>query len=150
MNFTYRLSILAAFLTSAFVVGCSKAPGDLSGTVTYKGKSVVTGTVTAYDSDKRPYQGAIEQGQYTIKGIPAGPVTLIVVSQDPAAASQMPGGRPAGPGREGGREGGRGAPATPIAGWFAIPKKYEDINTTDLKTEVKSGPNNTFNIELKD
>lgn len=160
MKLIHRLACGAAFFGAVLVVGCSKPTGDLTGTVQYKGKSVVTGTVTAFDADKKPYQGAIEQGQYTIKGIPVGSVSLIVVSLNPAAGQPGPpaggpgpAGTPGAPGGGGDRGGGRGAPRgsqqEPIPGWFAIPSKYEKVETSDLKTEIKAGPN-TFNIELKD
>lgn len=115
----------------------------------YKNKAVNTGTVTIFDDQNRPYQGPIQNGQYSVSGIPAGPVQLIVVSQNPVVAVAAPpprpgekGGRPAKPPQDG------QAPAD-ASGWFAIPKKYEDMKTSNLKTEVKSGPN-TYNLDLKD
>jgi hypothetical protein len=128
-------------------VGCgSKQTGDLSGTIKYKGKDVVTGTVTVYDADKKAYQGSIDQGKYSVKGIPQGVVTVVVVSADPGPAKgeKLPGKDR--PGREK-----RPTPEdqVPITGWFALPKKYEDPATSPLKTTIGPG-SNSFDISLTD
>jgi hypothetical protein len=161
MNLKYRFAFCLAFVAALIVAGCSKPTGELSGSVTYKNKSVVTGTVTVTDANKKVYQGTIDQGQYSIKGIPVGPVTMIVTSPDPNASAPPPmptggagpAGTPGGVGNTGPRTGGRETkgltPATPIAGWFAIPKKYEEPSTSNLKTDIKVGPN-TYDIKLDD
>jgi hypothetical protein len=139
----HRLLALATSGFALLLAGCGSETGELTGSVRYKGKAVVAGTVTVYDAENRPFQGAIEQGKYTVTGITPGAVQVAVVSPNPNQG-MYPKGTPARPGREA-----RPTAAAPVAGWFALPKKYEGAETSPLKTDVKAG-SNPYDIELKD
>ncbi|MBY0460832.1 MAG: hypothetical protein K2V38_26230 [Gemmataceae bacterium] len=147
MNFHHRLAVLAAAVACAAVLGCGGKPtGDLSGSVTYKGKSVVSGTVTVYDSENKAYQGGIDQGKYTVKNIPEGSVQIIVLSPDPNTSE--------GSREEKGRKGREARPneepqGPKISGWFPIPRKYGETSSSPLKTTIKAGAN-PYDLELKD
>lgn len=141
-----RLAALLVLAATLFTVGCGGKPvGHLAGKVTYKGKPVVAGTVTVYDAEKKAYQGGIDQGNYTVKNIPEGPVQLVVISPNPGGA-QAAGEDPRRPKRDP-RPGEEQAP--PIVGWMALPKKYEETSSSPLKTTVVAGTT-TFDLELKD
>jgi hypothetical protein len=143
------LAPFGLFVACLVILGCGGKPtGDLSGSVTYKGKSVVHGTVTVYDTEGKPYQGGIDQGKYTVKNVPEGAVHIIVMSPDPGPAgtgAETPDGR----GRPGREKRDVGPVGGQITGWFPLPKKYEDPNNTPFKTTVKAGMN-PYDLELKD
>lgn len=147
--------VVGSFFTASFLafalVGCSGgAKGSLSGTVQYKGKPVVGATVTVYDADKKPFQASVIDGRYSINGITAGPIEIIVTSPNPneTAGRKDP---------EGSRSGRRPnteakapeTPAAPVAGWFPIPSKYADTKSTPLKFTLKAG-HNDYDINLAD
>src|SRR5262245_32918211 len=92
MNFSRSLRLAAIGLALlALVAGCGKRKGQISGTVKYKGKNVVVGTVTVYDEEERPFQSMIDQGRYYVSGIPEGPIKIIVISEDPNKSNLPPG-----------------------------------------------------------
>ena len=62
------------------VCGCSPGKGTVSGKVTYKGKPVVWGTVSAVASDNVQYAAPITpQGTYSIPNVPYGSLTVTVL-----------------------------------------------------------------------
>lgn len=148
MTHSFRPTAFVALVAFTVLTGCGggKPTGDLSGKVTYKGKPVVLGTVTVYDSEKKAYQGGIDQGSYTVKNVPEGSVEIIVMSPNPGGTADAIAEDPRRPKRDTrpGEE-----KAAPVVGWMALPKKYEDTKTSPLKTTVKAGPN-PFDLELKD
>lgn len=147
MNPLAQLALFVLLVSSPFFTGCGSSPGELAGSVTYKGKAVVAGTVTAYDSEQNAYQGVIEQGRYSIQGIPPGTIQLVVLSPNPKGppAPKLPAGVKQ---HKGGREPREpSADEAQVVGWVPLPKKYEDLATSPLKTDVKAGPN-TFDIEV--
>jgi len=140
--------VLAALVCTLMVVGCRK--GTLTGNVSYKGKPVTSGTVTAYDEDGTAHQGTIsEEGNYSIDGIPKGTIRLTVTSPDPNAGQAIP--------KDADKE--RVAKmrehkanqdqGTPVKGWRKLPAKYSELSTSDLTFEVKGGTN-TYDIPLAD
>jgi hypothetical protein len=79
---------LPLFLALA-AVGCGRATGDVSGTVTYKGTPVAMGSVVLVGSDGIPHSGEIqEDGTYEVTGVPAGTVSVGVLSRDPGPPNQ--------------------------------------------------------------
>lgn len=131
--------------------GCGAGTGDLTGTVSHKGKTVVSGSVTAVGADGLPRGAPIgPDGTYTLLGLPAGEVKLTVSSPNPATLGQ-------GGGRGGTERGKDGRQAPSEAGsavnseivkkWFPIPESYGDIARTTLRATVKRGPT-THNIEM--
>src|SRR5262245_2156892 len=67
------------------LAGCGAGVGDVSGKVTYQGKTVVCGSVVLVGPDGMTKVGTIQQdGTYVVKGVGAGQVGVAVFSLDPA------------------------------------------------------------------
>jgi hypothetical protein len=133
------------------LAGCGGGSGDVSGKVTYQGKPVVSGSVTFYGSNKEAFVGAIdEQGNYQVRGVPAGTAHVVVSSPDPAAVvSQMPLNGKA-PKPTGGPDAAVAPPSKSAArptGWRALPQQYGDVATSKLTFDVTSG-DNIYDIKL--
>jgi hypothetical protein len=90
------------------------------------------------------------EGTYTINGLPAGDVKILVNSDNPkppdTAVAAARGGRgtpgekkPTAPG--GAEESPVVVPDEVVKAWFPIPEKYADIAKSPLKTTVNKGPN---------
>jgi len=135
---SYLLTGVAmALLTLA--VGCA-GRGDVSGTVSYKGKALVFGTVQFEASDGTIKQANIEtDGSYSIPGVPVGEAKVAVSSDNPRSGAFQPLQREGMP------------PPTPlpeVKGWFPIPPEYQDLSKPKLTYTVKRGKN-TYEIDLK-
>jgi hypothetical protein len=74
-------SVLAVLL----LAGCGPTTAHVSGTVTFNGVPVPTGTVSFVMSGG-VFQSEIRDGRYDIPGIPPGLATVTVVRLDPAQA----------------------------------------------------------------
>ena len=117
------------------LVGCGPSRGDLSGTVTYKGKSIVMGSVLVVGGDGVPKQGGINpDGTYAVKEIVVGSVKIAVSSPEPQTMVR--------------KKEGAAPDKVDRAGWIQIPDQYSDPQKSNLTFELKSGPN-SHNIELK-
>ena len=119
------------------MAGCGPGRGDLSGKVTFRGKGLRGGSVSAVGGDGIPRSGFIsDDGRYRVADLPAGPVKLAVTSPDPAKP-------PARPGKT-------GEPPAKASrdGWFPIPDKYADFATSGLSADIRSGTNSLdLNLE---
>lgn len=155
MHLSRRLVLTVGCLALLTVIGgCGKRKGHLHGSIKYKDKPLVVATVTVFDEDQRPFQATVKDGTYSVEGIPEGPITVIVVSGNPAKsgkgppnAKKRPGAKPL-PG-ETKDDPGEEKQVEPPPGWFAIPKKYADVTTTPLKFPLKPGDND-YPINLVD
>ncbi|CAN5541294.1 hypothetical protein BH11PLA2_BH11PLA2_28050 [soil metagenome] len=129
------------------VLGCGSKTGSLKGAVTYLGKPVVIGIVTATGEGGVAPVGAEIQpdGTYLIAEMPTGTYLLSVVSPDPEEQARL-----ASKLRESGRKPAN-APATttpkPVPGWIELPARFANPDTADFKVEV-NGPTE-FNIAMK-
>ncbi|HYH68895.1 MAG TPA: hypothetical protein VD866_29650 [Urbifossiella sp.] len=138
-----RAGLLGA--VALLAAGCGGA-GDVTGTVTYQGKPVVTGSVTFYGPDKTPYLGAIdEKGNYKVVGVPSGARQVTVASPDPLPPPGAKSGKPSNPNLPEGTPEPKG---TRPEGWRAIPTNYADPNASKLTFEVRGGAN-TIDIPLE-
>lgn len=144
------LSVGLTVLCALGSAGCEGGTGDLSGKVTYRGKAVVSGSVTVVGADGLPHVGPIgPDGTYAVSGVPAGPVRIAVMSPNPVDVATARTGR-GGAARDGGRGGEArepppGAPAAPdpvaAKNWFPLPEEAGDVSRSGLKTMLQRGPN---------
>lgn len=68
--------------------GCSSGTSTVSGTVTFQGQSVTSGSVIIYCADKQIVRGLLSKdGKYVIPNVPCGPAVVTV-----QAASRVPAG----------------------------------------------------------
>lgn len=135
---TFR-NTLCGSLVLVTALGCGRY-GDVAGKVTYKGKSLVFGTVQFEGSDGKVLQANIDKnGNYAIKSVPVGEAKAAVNSPDPSSSDFQPmvrEGQPPPP------------PRPKHEGWFRIPTEYQNLAQPKLSYTVKSGQNN-IDIELK-
>jgi hypothetical protein len=118
---------------------------------------VVAGTVLLVGSDGIPAYGNIgADGTYVIARVPTGAAQVAINSPGPAAAARWPH-RTAGPRallppplKDGKLALPRPEPPSPGGprGWFPIPEKYGNPQTTGLTCDVTRGTN-TYNLELQ-
>jgi hypothetical protein len=133
---TCRALVAAALLTLA--AGCG-GRGDVSGKVTYQGKTLVWGTVQFEGSDGALVQGNIHpDGTYLVRGVATGQAKVAVSSINPSSSDFQPRVAP-----------GQHAPPRPeVKGWFPIPGKYDTPYQSGLTYLIKSG-SNTIDIQLE-
>jgi hypothetical protein len=134
----WRWTVATALLSLA-ALGCS-GRGDVSGKVTYQGKTVVFGTVQFEGSDGMMRQANIaSDGSYAVSGVATGEAKVAVSSQNPKSSDFVPMQR----------EGGKPPPPRPdVPGWFPIPEKYDTTFKSGLSYPIKRGENK-IGIDLK-
>lgn len=139
--------VLATALTC--ITGCGgPRTADVHGKVTYRGKTVVYGSVVVFGSDQMPYYGTIRlDGTFTVKKVPVGQVRLGVNSPDPYYERPLPADVKA-EAEERQRRAGLEPPVKPPKGqWFTIPGRFADPRTSGLTGEV-TAPETTINLAL--
>lgn len=128
----------------AAVPGCGGGTTEVTGTVTYRGKPVTSGTVAfAAPSGAAVYAEIKPDGTYEASGVPVGKLSVAVSSPDPRVATPADGGR--------GR--GKGPPAAQPAakapdGWVSLPPKYATPDQSGLSVTLTSKPNK-YDIPLE-
>ena len=131
-----RFRLIAAALLVLMLVGCGR--GDMSGKVTFQGKPVVFGTVMVHGKDGLR-QGAIQpDGSFTVHDIATGEARVSVNSPNPKSIDLYPNKNP----------NFKQEPYPDVPGWFAIPGKYGEVETSGLTYTIRGG-NNAIDIELK-
>ncbi len=123
--------------------GCAPAVGNVSGKVTVGGKPVTTGQVSFVAKTGMVYTANIEaDGSYRVNGVPPGEMTVLVIGPPPPVTVPA--------GRADAAKKFSSATSTPAAAAAgpAVPAKYGDISTSDLRYSVTSGPN-TYDPPLK-
>ena len=80
-----RARRLAAMLWIVLAVGCQPPVGIVTGTVSYKGEKVPSGTVS-FVSGGKVREGDIHDGAYTVTNVPVGEAKIAVVRFDPQQA----------------------------------------------------------------
>lgn len=136
----------------AAVVGCGGggnplAPASVSGSVSYKGKTVTGGSISFVTPTGTPYSSAISvDGTYAVADLPTGEMIVVVetesVNPEVKAASgkdadrrnAMMGAR-TGPNGQSGGGGSSGLEAK----YIKIPEKYSKSKTSPLTYMVKNG-----------
>lgn len=131
-------------------LGCGVKTGDVSGTVTYKGKLLPTGAVTFLDANKQPVGSSpIRDGNYSVSKVPVGTITILVTTPPLPTQRNVP--RPPPP---------RGKPLPkdqplpefnpdkqPVA-TITVPTKYSDPEKSGLAYTARPG-SQTHKIELE-
>ena len=82
MNRSPRIIDLFCLLWLLVVSGCGPSTGAISGTVTFKGAEVPSGTVSFF-ADGKLYETEIDNGVYRISGVPPGAAKIAVLRLDP-------------------------------------------------------------------
>ncbi|HTK78499.1 MAG TPA: hypothetical protein VL371_24785 [Gemmataceae bacterium] len=139
--------------------GVLSQPVDVSGKVTYQGKTVVCGTVTLVDATGVAKSGNIgPDGTYLVKSVMPGKTKVAVISLDPARPLN-----PLGAAGAGTDDAGRAPAAAPAvtdrsnwtepnvdrSKWSPLPKKYEYVHTSGLTVDLKSGENTGVDLNLQ-
>lgn len=143
---TRKFVLLVTFcILAGAVAGCA-SKGNVNGKVTHKGKPVASGSVTLIASDKLAYATMINaDGTFSIPNVPAGPVQIAVVSPNPGAATR--GSSKSGSGTDD-ASGGPDVAAPAAGGWFEIPERYADHQSSGLTGTVRS-PVTTIDLNLE-
>jgi hypothetical protein len=131
-------SVCLAFVIA--LVGCGNA--SMSGRVTFDKKPVVFGSVLIVGSDKIARNCTIsEDGSYSMADLPPGEVHVAVGTSDPKSLAKRVLKRP-------GVNSGLDDRFEKIQGWFPIPEKFGDFNTSGLAYILQRGAN-AIDIEMK-
>lgn len=121
--------------------GCAAGKGDVSGQVLYRNQPLPSGRVTfvCQTGPKEVFSAEIVKGQYTISGIPTGPVKITVETYPPAPAATLPRKIPGGipPDIKGMPQ--PGAPPSPEEKLVAIPPHYGNLEQSRLTYTVTAG-----------
>jgi len=134
------------------LLGCGRS-GKVTGTVTYQGSPVVSGTVTLLDSNGVVHQVVIgPDGTYQIEGVPSGTAKIGVTSPDPVAESKKVAawqGSRSGKGKQGSQTPAKHAATATSTGWFPLPERFADPEQSGIALDIRGG-RNTMPIALTD
>jgi len=129
----------AILLVAVLVIGCGPDTGGrlgLSGTVTFQGAPLKTGTIEFASGDAKQLSGStITEGKYSVpadKGLPPGKYTVRISAVEDAGAA------PTGP---------PGPESMTQQAKALIPPQYNVEST--LSAEVTEGGSNVFDFDLK-
>jgi hypothetical protein len=112
--------------------------GQVTGTVTFKGKLLTPGEVLLVSEDGKRHWGTLTtEGVYTIDNVPTGLAKVAVVPR-----SRVPDGLMVKPGQ------GRAGKSRPANPYTDIPARYKSPEKSGLTCTVERG-RNTFDIPLK-
>lgn len=146
-----RAATSGLLLTLFAALGCGGGVGDVTGTVTYKGKPLDGGSIQYRSGGKTVAAEISKDGKYSVAGVPAGSASIVVSYVDPKATDHFravsANSKQAGAGRTGADPALKAAAGDPSQ-FNKIPDKYSDFNGSGLTFEVKKGPN-TNDVDLK-
>ena len=152
MNYPFlvrRLALIVICTTVGGIAGCGGGKGTLKGKVTFLGKPIVVGTVTVFASDGSVCLGPIQSdGSYEVRDVARGTAKVVVSSPDTTQLNPLQLARGEGDAGAKLKAGDEDAPRPNPPGWMELPRKYADVATSDLTTQV-SGGTNTHDISLK-
>ena len=136
-----RVACVALAVAITAVAGCGSRRADISGRMTYQGKTIEVGSVTLLGVDGLPVICAINGGRYS-GNVPVGSVRVGINSFDPAVqlqAYQRDGAVPADIKAE---------LTAQRAKWFPVPGKFGDPRASGLVINV-TGTGETFDFDLQ-
>ncbi len=173
LRFSITFGVFAVLLSLA--TGCGGGKGTVSGTVTLDGQPLPAGNIVFYPSKGPGVSGVIQDGTYSVKGVPTGQVTVTV---ETATIKQEIEALTTSTRSLGGMEMSAGGRVTPEmlaqmpekakqkyeeqkqqaaertqrlrelqVKYREVPEKYSKPESSGLTTTVKSG-SNTFEIQL--
>ncbi len=132
-----------ALAAALFAAGCGwSGTTTVEGTVTYRGKPVVSGGVSLVAADGVQRSGPLKpDGTFRIPDVPVGPVKVGVSSPNPSPPPppakskgiKLPPGTTIGGGRP------EAPPSDPTPGWVPIPERFVDPVTSGLTQTVEKG-----------
>jgi hypothetical protein len=126
------------------LTGCGSNTAEVSGTVTYEGRPVPSGSVVLYCADGQIVRGNVRDGQYSIPNVPRGAARVVVQSPQRVPpglrlAQQLP------PAHDGPiPPTAAGADTEPVV---ALPRRYSVPEESGLTMTV-DGRAQTFDIHL--
>jgi hypothetical protein len=133
--------LLFGGLAALGAAGCGGGSREVSGTVSYRGRPLASGTVLLLAGDGRPYNGAIgPDGSFTIKDVPTGEARVAVTSFAPADPE-----RPSWAGAVLPAANGRMATLTGIVS--TIPPRYGDLGQSGLAVTVEEDTRLDLDLE---
>lgn len=143
LPFLLRSVVLLLFCLA--LAGCGPATGTVSGKVSFRGKTVRSGSVMVIVSNhSKPVYGQISSdGKYTLENVPLGDAKFAILSPNPDES---------GFGDRMGqlkkiKQRSRQS-STSDTEWFPIPDRYGDISTSGHGLTVNQGQND-YDIKLK-
>jgi hypothetical protein len=142
---------LAALAVLALLVltGCGKGQGVVTGTVTFKDRPLIYGSVVILASDGIPRNAHIlPGGSYTLPDVPCGDARLAVHSPDPAQMDELLEAEKIKIKKGLSQSLERKLPDIDRAKWFPIPPAYGDFEKSGLELSVQKG-SNSYDIRLK-
>jgi hypothetical protein len=132
---TFCAAVSFALLVG-LTAGCGREPatGDVSGTITYDGKVVESGSIAFYPADgKGPSTGGtIIDGKYAVSKVPVGTAKVRISGAKDVKEHKMSYDDKAPP---------------VLSSSELLPPKYSDDKATELKYDVQAGPQ-TKNFDL--
>jgi hypothetical protein len=116
-------------LILALLVGCGKASGTITGTVTFKGEPVQNGTIAAMSKSGQVVSSSIKDGTFKLDEVPLGESRVAIQSSPPPPPFRSPPkpGEPTPP-----------PPPTPPP-FVPLPERYTKVETSGLTIDVKAG-----------
>jgi hypothetical protein len=135
--FNARVKWLVAAAMILAAAGCRPSYADVTGTVSYRDRPVVYGTVSAIGSDQVTYYGTIQlDGTFTIANVPVGPVKFGVFSPDPYFEPPVSAEVKARIEESRRASGEKDRPKPPKGQWVRLPGKYADPLSSGLTAEI--------------
>jgi hypothetical protein len=141
MRFGVSARLLLLLAVSWTASGCSKPIGGVSGKVMIGGKPVAGGQISFVASTGGVFTYNIDaDGSYRADGLPAGEMTVLVFGP-PQPKNTLRG--------DAGKKFAAAQPSTAPPDGPAVPSKYGDVTSSDLRFTVVAGKNEVYDPLLK-
>jgi hypothetical protein len=141
--FLRRRVALATLVSCFLAVGCGPESAEVTGTVTFQGEKLESGTVAFHGPNATVVAPIKADGTYTATKVPVGPLKISVETSPVTGAASD--------GKEKLKKGNlqvEGGDPAPVGKYTKIPDRYADKEKSGLSLEVKPGKQQ-FDITLK-